>query len=68
MRSPDTYFWRTSQQQEIDYIEIEQDKIHAYEFKWNPTKKGKFSDTFTKNYDSINHHVHRENYREFLDQ
>ena len=68
MRSPDTYFWRTSQQQEIDYIEIEQGQIHAFEFKWNPTKKGKISDTFTKNYDSINHHVHRENYREFLDQ
>jgi len=29
------YFWRTTQQQEIDYIEEQERKLFAYEFKWN---------------------------------
>ena len=33
-----TYFWRTKQQQEIDYLEEEDGKIKAFEFKWNPNK------------------------------
>jgi len=28
-----TYFWRTKQQQEIDYIEDRGDKLYAFEFK-----------------------------------
>ena len=30
------YFWRTHNQQEIDYIEEHDSKLHAFEFKWNP--------------------------------
>ena len=44
------YFWRTSQQQEIDYLEEADGKISAFEFKWNPDKKVKFPLTFTRNY------------------
>ena len=44
------YFWRTRQQQEIDYLEEADGKINAFEFKWNPDKKAKFPLTFTKNY------------------
>lgn len=33
-----TYFWRTKQQQEIDYLEEEDGKIKAFEFKLNPNK------------------------------
>lgn len=44
------YFWRTVQQQEIDYIEEYNGKYSAYEIKWNPTKKAKFSKTFIENY------------------
>ena len=33
-----TYFWRTKQQQEIDYLEEEDGKIKAFKFKWNPNK------------------------------
>ncbi|MCK5821818.1 MAG: ATP-binding protein [Bacteroidales bacterium] len=29
------YFWRTTQQQEIDYVEEVNGKFFAYEFKWN---------------------------------
>ncbi|MBO7074052.1 MAG: ATP-binding protein [Bacteroidales bacterium] len=44
------YFWRTTQQQEIDYIEEADGHFTAYEFKWNPKKKAKISQTFLKAY------------------
>lgn len=44
------YFWRTQQQQEIDYIEEVDGKLSAYEFKWNPKKTGSFPKTFINNY------------------
>lgn len=46
-----SWFWRTQQQQEIDYIEEEDGRLRAYEFKWNG-KKGdtKCPATFTKAY------------------
>lgn len=44
------YFWRTKQQQEIDYIEERDGKLFAYEFKWKPSKKTRPSVTFTKAY------------------
>ena len=45
------YFWRTTQQQEIDLIEDNGEVLSAYEFKWGD-KKGKvrFPQTFTDNY------------------
>jgi predicted AAA+ superfamily ATPase len=33
------HFWRTYQQQEIDWVEEEGGKLRAFEIKWNPTKK-----------------------------
>jgi len=44
------YFWRTVQKQEIDYIEEFNGKLNAFEIKWNPNKKVKFSKTFTGAY------------------
>lgn len=44
------YFWRTAQQQEIDYIEESDGIFVAYEFKWNPQKRAKISQTFLKAY------------------
>jgi len=34
-----SYFWRTTQQQEIDYIEEANGQFTAFEMKWNPRKK-----------------------------
>lgn len=34
-----SYFWRTTQQQEIDYIEEADGQFTAFEMKWNPRKK-----------------------------
>jgi predicted AAA+ superfamily ATPase len=61
------YFWRTQQQQEIDYIEDYDGKLYAYEFKWNPKKKVKFSKTFLKNYNvESTKIINNENYWEFF--
>ncbi|MBN4077082.1 ATP-binding protein, partial [Mariprofundus ferrooxydans] len=46
----DIFFWRTTQQQEIDYLEEADGQLHAWEFKWNPKAKARFSKTFTKAY------------------
>ena len=32
------WFWRTQQQKEIDYIEEENGRLQAFEFKWNERK------------------------------
>jgi len=65
--SVNQYFWRTKQQQEIDYIEEREGKLFAYEFKWNPNSKFKFSETFLKNYTQVETKViHKNNFQEFL--
>lgn len=46
----DIYFWRTTQQQEIDYLEEDADGIRAFEFKWNARKLARFSKTFLNAY------------------
>ena len=45
------YFWRTTTQQEIDFVEEREGKLHLYEMKWNPKKgKAKVPTEFTKAY------------------
>jgi predicted AAA+ superfamily ATPase len=44
------FFWRTTQQQEIDYIEKQHNKLLAIEFKWNERSKEKIPITFTQAY------------------
>lgn len=46
----DCFFWRTTQQQEIDYIEKSANKLLAIEFKWNERSKNKIPTTFTQAY------------------
>jgi len=61
------FFWRTKQQQEIDYIEEAEGTLAAYEFKWNPKKKSRFSKTFLNAYP--NHTtgiITPDNYIDFL--
>ncbi len=62
-----TFFWRTKQQQEIDYIEDLDGKINAYEFKWMSGKRVKFSKTFINAYPVQQTKVITpDNYFEFL--
>jgi predicted AAA+ superfamily ATPase len=60
------YFWRTTTQQEIDYIETNADAMAAFEFKWSPTKKAKLPKSFTEAYKPFFLLVNKENFREFL--
>ena len=46
----DCFFWRTTQQQEIDYVEKTKDKLLAVEFKWSERGKNKIPTTFTQAY------------------
>jgi len=46
----DSYFWRTTQQQEIDYVEESAQGIAAWEFKWSNRKKARIPKTFTRAY------------------
>ncbi len=65
-----TYFWRTYQQQEIDWIEEIDDEFCAIEFKWNENNKNKkFPKTFIENYPIKNTLVvSPKNCDEFLEQ
>lgn len=46
------YFWRTNQQQEIDYIEEYDGQFSLFEMKWNPKRANtNFPNTFLSTYD-----------------
>ncbi|MCB0761691.1 MAG: ATP-binding protein [Flavobacteriales bacterium] len=60
------FFWRTTQQQEIDYVEENGTDLKAFEFKWNPKRKAQFSKTFTEQYNAEGKMVSRNNFREFV--
>ncbi len=62
-----SYFWRTQQMQEIDYIEEIDGKMSAYEFKWSPKKTARANPTFRRAYPDVEiQTVTQENYMEFL--
>ena len=60
------YFWRTTTQQEIDYIEVNADNINAFEFKWATTKNAKLPKSFSDAYNPSFLVVNKGNFREFL--
>lgn len=61
-----TYFWRTKQQQEVDFVEENGGKIFGYEFKWNNKKMAKLPKTFTETYDAEGKVIDKGNFREFV--
>jgi hypothetical protein len=59
------YFWRTHQQQEIDYIEESGGQIRAYEFKWDRDKH-RVPKVFTDAYpEAVIEMVNRHNFEPF---
>lgn len=61
------YFWRTTQQQEIDLIEDDVNNMIAYEMKWGKGIKARFPQTFKDNYKNAQTFViSPENVEEFL--
>ena len=62
-----SYFWRTTTQSEIDYIEELDGQIKAFEFKWNPHEKAKLPLPFAAAYPNATYSViSRESYDGFL--
>ena len=63
-----SWFWRTQQQNEIDYVEDNGGKLSAYEFKWNSRKaNAKCPSSFSTNYPSAYFEVVTpDNIEEFL--
>jgi predicted AAA+ superfamily ATPase len=60
------YFWRTHQQQEIDYLEEENGKLLAVEFKWKRGRKSRPPKAFTDAYPEADFlHVNPENWITF---
>lgn len=61
------YFWRTTQQQEIDLVEDYDDELKAFEFKWSKTEKVRFPQTFTTNYpDATTQVISPDNVEDFI--
>ena len=63
-----SYFWRTTTQQEIDYIETNADEVSAFEFKWATNKKVKLPKSFMDAYNPSFLVVNKDNFREFLNK
>lgn len=62
-----SYFWRTAQQQEIDYVEEGEETLSAYEFKWSLKAKAKIPRTFLANYpEAKTELITPETYEKFL--
>lgn len=61
------YFWRTTTNKEIDFIEENDGKITAFEFKWNPAKRSKKQDEFLRAYPNATlETITPDNYYEYL--
>jgi len=61
------YFWRTYDQQEIDWVEEREGKLFGYEFKWNPKRKVKVPGAWKKEYENAEFKViHRDNYLDWV--
>lgn len=61
------YFWRTYDQQEIDFIETANGAVHAYEFKLSPDARVKIPASFSKSYpDSPFEKISTDNYLDWI--
>ena len=61
------YFWRTYDQQELDWLEEQADTLAGFEFKWSEKKKAKVPVAFAKSYpDATFEVINRSNYLDFI--
>ena len=60
------YFWRTKQQQEVDFVEEKDGVIYGYEFKWKNKSKVKLPKTFVSTYQAETNVIDRKNFRDFV--
>lgn len=61
------FFWRTTQQQEIDYVEESDGILNAYEFKYSKNSKAKLPLTFARAYPEHTFNIiNSDNYEDFM--
>ena len=61
------YFWRTYDQQELDWLEERGNELAGFEFKWNENKKSKIPTAFGKAYpDATFEVINKQNYLDFI--
>ena len=61
------FFWRTYDQQELDWLEERGEALAGFEFKWNANKKSKIPTAFAKAYPEASFEViNRSNYLDFI--
>ena len=61
------YFWRTYDQQELDWLEEQGNELAGFEFKWNENKKSKIPTAFGKAYPEATFEViNKQNYLDFI--
>jgi predicted AAA+ superfamily ATPase len=66
MKNKNTYFWRTQQKHEIDYVEEANGLFEAFEIKWNK-QTVKFPSLFSQSYQVTHQHlVNRQNYSNYV--
>ncbi|NIA10008.1 MAG: AAA family ATPase [Nitrospiraceae bacterium] len=62
-----SYFWRTYDQKEIDYVEEAEGIISGYEFKWNSKKTYRLPKEFVEKYGAQVEKINRDNFWKFLE-
>ena len=61
------YFWRTYDQQELDWLEEKADNLAGFEFKWNENRKVRIPTAFAKAYPEASFEVvNKGNYLDFI--
>ena len=66
-KSTTNYFWRTYDQQELDWLEEENGNLNGFEFKWNENRKAKIPTAFAKAYPEATFEViNKQNYLDFI--
>lgn len=61
------FFWRTYDQQELDWLEERGETLAGFEFKWNQNKKSKIPTAFAKAYPDASFEViNKTNYLDFI--
>jgi uncharacterized protein len=66
-KSISNYFWRTYDQQELDWLEEQNGNLNGFEFKWNERRKSKIPTAFAKAYPEATFEViNKQNYLDFI--
>ncbi len=61
------YFWRTYDQQELDWVEDGNGKLEAHEFKWKRKRKVRVPPAWLKAYPGAQHKIiHQDNYLDWI--